>query len=578
MTKRIFRALIGISLVVCLVGMATVFAVLYYYFENQITMEMESEVKYLAASVEEYGQQALDNLPSDAQRVTLIAPDGTVLFDNYADPAQMDNHLNREEVQMALQNGYAQSTRRSDTFRQQMVYCAIRLEDDNVLRISSTQYTAAAVLESMIQPVIGIVICILLVVGFLAARISRKIVEPLNQLDLENPEKNESYDELTPLLTKISWQQKTIREQLLQAMQQQEELKMITDNMQEGLLLIDNKGDILSSNTSALKILGVSPQMQHMMGSHKENVLALNRSEAFRKAVDNVLAGKHRETMLEVDGGYYQMTVNPVLRSGKVEGGVLLFVDITEQRQNEMLRREFTANVSHELKTPLTSISGFAEIMKDGFVRPEDIPQFAGKIFSESQRLIDLVGDIIKISQLDEDMLPFDREPVNLFALTQEIVSRLQERADRKGITIRLTGQQVMVNSVRQITDEVIYNLCDNAIKYNVQDGRVDIHIQMEQEQAVLTVRDTGIGISSADQRRVFERFYRVDKSHSKQIGGTGLGLSIVKHGAAYLGIKVALESVVGKGSTFSLIWPKEIICPQDSAESKKGLETAAKM
>ena len=267
MTKRIFRALIGISLVVCLVGMATVFAVLYYYFENQITMEMESEVKYLAASVEEYGQQALDNLPSDAQRVTLIAPDGTVLFDNYADPAQMDNHLNREEVRMALQNGYAESTRRSDTFRQQMVYCAIRLEDDNVLRISSTQYTAAAVLESMIQPVIGIVICILLVVGFLAARISRKIVEPLNQLDLENPEKNESYDELTPLLTKISWQQKTIREQLLQAMQQQEELKMITDNMQEGLLLIDNKGDILSSNTSALKILGVSPQMQHMMGS-----------------------------------------------------------------------------------------------------------------------------------------------------------------------------------------------------------------------------------------------------------------------------------------------------------------------
>ena len=219
MTKRIFRALIGISLVVCLVGMATVFAVLYYYFENQITMEMESEVKYLAASVEEYGQQALDNLPSDAQRVTLIAPDGTVLFDNYADPAQMDNHLNREEVRMALQNGYAESTRRSDTFRQQMVYCAIRLEDGNVLRISSTQYTAAAVLESMIQPVIGIVICILLVVGFLAARISRKIVEPLNQLDLENPEKNESYDELTPLLTKISWQQKTIREQLLQAMQ-----------------------------------------------------------------------------------------------------------------------------------------------------------------------------------------------------------------------------------------------------------------------------------------------------------------------------------------------------------------------
>ncbi len=561
MTRRIFRALIGIALVVCLMGMATVFAVLYYYFEDQITTEMESEVKYLASTVEDYGKETLDHLPPNSQRVTLIAPDGTVVFDNYADPATMDNHLSRQEVQTALQQGYAKSTRRSDTFRQQMVYYAIRLEDGSVLRISSTQYTAAAVLTSMVVPFVLIVAVVLAAVGFLASRISKKIVEPLNQLDLENPEQNESYDELTPLLTKISWQQKTIREQLLQAKQQQEELKMITDNMQEGLLLIDNKGDILSSNNSALKILGVTPQIQHMIGSRKENVLALNRSEAFRKAVDNLLSGKHRETTLEVDGGYYQMTVNPVLRDGKVEGGVLLLVDVTEQRQNETLRREFTANVSHELKTPLTSISGFAEIMKDGFVRPEDIPQFAGKIFSESQRLIDLVGDIIKISQLDEDTLPFDREPVNLYVLTQEIVTRLQERAEKKGITMTLTGEEIWVHSVRQIADEVIYNLCDNAIKYNVQNGSVDIRIQRQEEQAVLTVQDTGIGISPADQRRVFERFYRVDKSHSKQIGGTGLGLSIVKHGAAYLGIKVGLESTVGQGSTFSLTWPKESIC-----------------
>lgn len=562
MTKRIFRAIMSVSLLVCLAGMATVFGVLYRYFDSQLSEEVKNEAEYLAAAVESYGLDVLQDLPESAERVTLVASDGTVLFDNYFDAAAMGSHADREEIQGALQSGAAQTLRRSDTYRKQMVYYAIRLSSGNILRISTTRYTVAAVLTSMIQPFLWIAFAILMLSGLLAAQVSHKIVEPLNQLDLEQPEDNESYVEIAPLLTKISWQKKTIQEQLEQAKKQQEEFAQITENMQEGLLLLDYRGDILSSNRSAMRILGISPTAKLFEGSQRQNVIALNRSESFCTAVDRVLAGEHQELILELDGGYCQMTGNPVLHDGKVEGGVLLFVDVTQQYQNEKLRREFTANVSHELKTPLTSISGFAEIMKDGLVRPEDVPQFAGKIFSESQRLITLVGDIIKISQLDEDMLPYEKEPVDLYELSEEIVSRLQERADQKGITVTLSGQPTQVMTVRKIADEVIYNLCDNAIKYNQPQGRVEISVEPGAEQVRLSVRDTGIGISPADQRRVFERFYRVDKSHSRQIGGTGLGLSIVKHGAAYLGVKVELESTLGQGSCFSLIWaqPKETI------------------
>lgn len=562
MTKRIFRAIMSVSLLVCLAGMATVFGVLYRYFDSQLSEEVKNEAEYLAAAVESYGLDVLQDLPESAERVTLVASDGTVLFDNYFDAAAMGSHADREEIQGALQSGAAQTLRRSDTYHKQMVYYAIRLSSGNILRISTTRYTAAAVLTSMIQPFLWIAFAILMLSGLLAAQVSHKIVEPLNQLDLEQPEDNESYVEIAPLLTKISWQKKTIQEQLEQAKKQQEEFAQITENMQEGLLLLDYRGDILSSNRSAMRILGISPTAKLFEGSQRQNVIALNRSESFCKAVDRVLTGEHQELILELDGGYCQMTGNPVLHDGKVEGGVLLFVDVTQQYQNEKLRREFTANVSHELKTPLTSISGFAEIMKDGLVRPEDVPQFAGKIFSESQRLITLVGDIIKISQLDEDMLPYEKEPVDLYELSEEIVSRLQERADQKGITMTLSGQPTRVMTVRKIADEVIYNLCDNAIKYNQPQGKVEISVEPGAEQVRLSVRDTGIGISPADQRRVFERFYRVDKSHSRQIGGTGLGLSIVKHGAAYLGVKVELESTLGQGSCFSLIWaqPKETI------------------
>ena len=562
MTKRIFRAVLGISFVACLAGMSIAFTVLYSYFDGQLSKELKNEAEYLAVSLENYGTQVLEDLPENSERVTLIDTDGTVLFDNFFDPKTLDNHADREEIRQAMLTGSSKTVRNSDTFQKQTVYYALRLDDGKILRVSSTQYTIVAVMSGMVQPFLWITFSILMVVGLFAAHISHKIVEPLNQLDLEHPENNESYDELAPLLTKISWQQRTIREQLLAAKQKQEEFQMITDYMQEGLLLIDSGGEILSTNHSALKLLGVKPELQIFVGAHRENVLTLNRTEPFCRTVDAVLKGKRAETVLELDGSYYQMSANPVVTDGKVEGGVLLFVDITQQKQSETLRREFTANVSHELKTPLTSISGFAEIIKDGFVRPEDIPQFAGKIFEESQRLIALVGDIIKISQLDEDTLPYEKEAVDLYSLCQEIAKRLQPAAESKGIDFQVAGQSTIVSTVRKIADEVIYNLCDNAIKYNRPNGKVEVAVVGSSQKALVQVRDTGIGISAVDQRRVFERFYRVDKSHAKQIGGTGLGLSIVKHGAAYLGVQIGLESTEGLGSIFTLTWPRENDAP----------------
>ena len=573
MKRRIFRAILGVALTVLLASLVLIVGVLHGYFQDRALRELSQATAYIAHSVENEGIQYLEGTLPETDRITWVAADGTVLFDNWENPETMDGHINREEIREAMQLGRGSAVRYSETLSQSTLYYALRLTDGSVLRLAATQYSVWMLVLQALQPVAAVMLLALCLALWLAGRLSRQLVEPINALDPGRLEDQEPYEELAPLVRKIRSQNQQIERQMKDLRRQRREFAALTEHMSEGLLVIDKETRVLSYNAAALRLLHADAPAET-----GESVLALNREAGFRRCVETVLAGRRCEELIERGDACCRLFANPVEQNGTLTGAVLIIMDVTEQERREALRREFAANVSHELKTPLTSISGFAEIMKDGFVRPEDIPQFAGKIFSESQRLIDLVGDIIKISQLDEDMLPFDREPVNLFALPQEIVSRLQERADRKGITIRLTGQQVMVNSVRQITDEVIYNLCDNAIKYNVQDGRVDIHIQMEQEQAVLTVRDTGIGISPDDQRRVFERFYRVDKSHSKQIGGTGLGLSIVKHGAAYLGIKVALESVVGKGSTFSLIWPKEIICPQDSAESKKGLETAAKM
>ena len=552
MKKRIFRSIMLVSVTCVIAGLAFLMGILYHFFGNQLEKELKAEASYLAVAVEKEGEAAFESLPLEAARVTLIDSDGTVLFDNKADAKSMENHGERKEVKAAMETGTGKSVRQSDTLMEKTVYYAKKLSNGQILRVSSNQYTVAAILKELFLPLIYVVLLMAVMGAVFASRLTKRIVEPLNEVDFDHPEQAETYEEIAPLLTKINKQQKTIGKQIADARRQQEEFSIITENMSEGLLVIDNQTDLLSCNSSARNLLAASGmQKQH-------SVFSLNRSEPFRQAVDAVLAGKHGETILRVGDNYCQVTGNPVFSDGAVTGGVLLLVDITEKIQRENLRREFTANVSHELKTPLTSISGFAEIIQDGFVKPQDVKIFAGKIFDEAQRLITLVGDVIKISQLDEGCLPYQKEDVDVYVLAKNILERFKEPAEKKGISLYLEGEHAVLSTVEPILDEVLANLCDNAVKYNRTDGNVTVTVLNGKHAVSISVADTGLGISQGEKTRIFERFYRVDKSHSKEVGGTGLGLSIVKHGAAFLGAKLELESTLKKGSTFRLIWEKD--------------------
>ncbi|MCI6421672.1 MAG: ATP-binding protein [Blautia sp.] len=552
MKKRIFRSIMLVSVTCVIAGLAFLMGILYHFFGNQLEKELKAEASYLAVAVEKEGEAAFESLPLEAARVTLIDSDGTVLFDNKADAKSMENHGERKEVKAAMETGTGKSVRQSDTLMEKTVYYAKKLSNGQILRVSSNQYTVAAILKELFLPLIYVVLLMAVMGAVFASRLTKRIVEPLNEVDFDHPEQAETYEEIAPLLTKINKQQKTIGKQIADARRQQEEFSIITENMSEGLLVIDNQTDLLSCNSSARNLLAASGMQK------RQSVFSLNRSEPFRQAVDAVLAGKHGETILRVGDNYCQVTGNPVFSDGAVTGGVLLLVDITEKIQRENLRREFTANVSHELKTPLTSISGFAEIIQDGFVKPQDVKIFAGKIFDEAQRLITLVGDVIKISQLDEGCLPYQKEDVDVYVLAKNILERFKEPAEKKGISLYLEGEHAVLSTVEPILDEVLANLCDNAVKYNRTDGNVTVTVLNGKHAVSISVADTGLGISQGEKTRIFERFYRVDKSHSKEVGGTGLGLSIVKHGAAFLGAKLELESTLKKGSTFRLIWEKD--------------------
>ena len=551
MTKRIFRSIMLVSAVCMVTGLAFLMGVLYHFFGNQLEKELKAEASYLELAVEENGESVLEKLPKNSARVTWIAEDGTVIFDNKADAFDMSNHNDREEIKDAQKNGAGTSVRQSDTLGEKTVYYAKRLSDNSILRISSDQYTVIALLKQLILPAVCVLVLMILLGAFFASRLSKHIVTPLNELDLEHPDEIDTYDEMAPFITKINKQQKTIQKQLSDAKRQQKEFQIITKQMQEGLLVIDTQTDLLSSNASALELLDAGQVKD------KESVLSLNRSEAFEKTIDKVLRGEHVESVLNLGERYCQVCANPVFDKETIAGAVILLIDVTEKMQRDSLRREFTANVSHELKTPLTSISGFAEIIQSGFVKQEDVRKFAGKIFDETQRLVTLVDDIIKISQLDENCQPYQREKVDIYNLAKAVLSRLQESANKAQIQLNMEGEHAELETVLPILDEIVSNLCDNAIKYNKKGGSVTVTVLNTRNQICLSVRDTGIGITAAEKSRVFERFYRVDKSHSKEIGGTGLGLSIVKHGAAYLGAKVELESTIDKGSTFRLIWQK---------------------
>ena len=546
MTKRIFKSIILASVIVLLASGGLTMGVLYNHFGNQLEEELRTETEFLSIAVENEGMGAFDSIPSEAERITYIDTDGTVLFDNRSNADDMENHLDREEIQEAMEDGSGMAVRESDTLSQRTLYYALRLADGTVLRVSSTQYSLPGLLGGMIQPLLIILILMLILAGFLASRLAKNIVNPLNRLDLDHPEENQTYEEVAPLLTKINRQQKSLQAEIADAKRQQEEFSIITDNMEEGFLVIDSHTEVLSYNSSALRLLGAREQ------DARQSVLALNRSESFQRTVEKVLGGQHVISNQEFQGITCQVAANPVFQEGKVTGAVILILDVTEKMKGEQMRREFTANVSHELKTPLTSISGFAEIINDGFVKPEDTKKFAGRIFKEAQRLITLVNDVIKISQLDEGKLPYEKEEVDLYEAVRETFLRIEDHAKAEGVHLYLYGPHIKSNTVKTILDEIIYNLCDNGIKYNKKGGSLTVTISQEGEKPVVTVEDTGIGISEEDQKRIFERFYRVDKSHSKAIGGTGLGLSIVKHGTMFLGADMKVESTLGEGSKFN--------------------------
>lgn len=550
MAKRIFQAVLAVSLAVLLAGLLLIVGVLHGYFQERMAAELARSAAYIARGVEREGMDYLAGPLPESSRITWVAADGTVLFDNWEDPAAMENHAGREEISAALLLGRGTAARYSGTLAQKTVYYALRLEDGSVLRLSDTQYSVWLLVLQAMQPVALAALLAVCLALWLAGRVSRQLVAPINAIDLDDPGGETAYEELAPLVGKLRSQNRRIQRQLEDLRRRREEFAAITENMSEGLLVIDKETRVLSHNAAALRLLGAG-----LPAEEGGSVLALNREEGFRRCVSEALAGRRREELLERDGGCRRVLASPVEQDGAVTGAVLIVLDVTEKEQREALRREFTANVSHELKTPLTSILGTAEIMENGLVQPRDIPHFAGNIRRETQRLIGLVNDIIKLSRLDEGGPAGAWETVDLYRLSGSVLEQLADAAERKQVSMSLEGGSALVRGVPQIVEEIVYNLCDNAVAYNRPGGSVTVTVSGTAEGARLTVRDTGAGIPREDQSRVFERFYRVDKSHSG--GGTGLGLSIVKHGAAYLGARVELESEPGRGSAFTLTFPK---------------------
>ncbi len=550
MTKRIFRSIILVATTVFLACVALFLGALYNYFRNVQQSGLKTQTELAAQGIQNAGIKYFDKLDSKGYRISWIDTDGTVLYDSDADSSEMENHLEREEIREALSSGYGESSRYSVTLMERTLYSAKKLPDGTVVRISVAQSTLLTLLLGMMQPIIIIILIAIGISFWLAHRLSRHITAPLNQLNLDEPLNNEVYDELSPLLRRIEIQKRQIRQQENKLRQTQEEFETVTENMAEGIILLNTKGVILGINRSAANLFKTT---RTCIGKY---ILSVNRSMEISELLMEAEKGVRAEKIIDINGGKYQLDISPVCINGNISGSVLLILNVTEKEQAEQMRREFTANVSHELKTPLHTIAGCAELLENGMVRPEDAMRFYAQIRGEAGRMISLVEDIIRLSHLDEGGANMKRENVNLYTLAAETVRALSNEAENAGVSLNIDGKQAIVNGVPQLLQSIVYNLTDNAIKYNRQGGMVKVSTDCSADEVRLIVSDTGIGIPSEHKERIFERFYRVDKSRSKELGGTGLGLSIVKHAARLHNAKIELQSVENEGTTVTVIFP----------------------
>ena len=551
MEKKIFKNISALWVGMFVLLMVIFVIILYSTLRQWTFEELQGKIDLIEYGIQQNGMEYMKNLQMQ-DRLTWIDADGTVLYDNFTDASAMLGQKDYYEVQEALEYGQGQEVRFSELLTQNTLYYAQKIEDGTILRISCTKGILKMLFYPLIYPASVTLFIILVLSALFASKLSKQILNPINEIDFEDLDLNKNnshiYPELKPFLQRIEQQNQTIQKQIQKMNQKKQEFSAITGNMSEGFILTDNQANVISYNASALKLLGTLPD--------EDGRCALNSNKIFREVASEALCGRRMEQLLELQGRCCQFIATPVIQNGQVGGTVIVILDVTEKEQRERLRRDFTANVSHELKTPLTSISGFAEIIREGFTEPEKTREFAGDIYNESQRLITLVNDIIRLSALDEGALEQEKEKVNLYQTARQVIEQLKSAAEKSSVEFILEGQDVFIDGVSQILEEVIFNLCDNAVKYNRPGGRVVIRIQPENETVSFSVEDTGIGIPKAAQNRVFERFYRVDKSHSRAMGGTGLGLSIVKHGAACHHAEIQLESVEGRGTAITVRFP----------------------
>lgn len=562
MTKKIFKSILSVALVILLSSLVMIIGVLYDYFRGVQKNQLRTELAFAAEGVEESGVAYLEGLNDDSCRITLVGEDGTVLYDSVESADKMGNHADREEIKEAREYGTGEASRYSSTLTEQTIYISKLLSDGSVLRVSVSHATVPALVFGMLQPLIVVLLLAFILSSVLAHRLSEKIVEPLSAIDLDKPLENNTYDELAPVLSHIEKQHRQIARQMYDLDRSRSEFEAVTHNMKEGLVLTSEKGEIISINPSAASFfLGVKPDSaefyEHEKGCIGKDFLTLDRSRETHELIERAQANGEAESRVSRWGREYQLNASRVLSDGKFTGIVLLIFDVTDKVFAERNRREFTANVSHELKTPLQSIMGSAELIENGLVKPEDMKEFSDRIYKEAARLLTLIEDIIRLSQLDENV-ELAWENLDIAKMASDTAALLRDTAEKKNVKINLDCEPTEIYGVRQLYSEIIYNLCENAIKYNKDGGSVTVSTHPKNGGIELTVSDTGIGIPPEHRSRVFERFYRVDKSHSKATGGTGLGLSIVKHAVQYLGGQIDLTSRVGEGTNITVFFPNK--------------------